>query len=265
MPARLLVSLSPKVVPDAGPPSHTGPAVHAAVLDALRREHPALAADLHDRRGPSPYAITPLLHETGPTGSAWTIQLGLAVDHLVEPFGAALAAADVLRLGHSSFLVDDVRLLSHRTFDQLACLDEPTPSWQLRFHTPTTLRQDRKVLPFPLPDLLLGALLRRWQRFATDAPDLPPLGTVLANHLVLARYDLRTERHLVKPGTGRRRDVHSVGFVGDADLAAIRADELTDAQLSGVTSLVWFGAFTGVGDRTPVGMGHMTPRRAAGR
>lgn len=259
MPARLLVSLSPKVVPDAGPPRQTGPAVHAAVLDALRRQDPGLATDLHDRRPPSPYALTTLRHEGGPTGSDWTIQVGLADDGLIEPFASALAAAGVLRFGQSSFLVDEVRVLSQMSFGTLAALDEPTPRWRLRFHSPTALRQGRRVLPFPLPDLLLGALLSRWQHFADPADSLPPLRQLVEEHLVLGRYELRTERHLVKPGGRDRRSVHHVGFVGDAELAAIGSSQLTDAQLSAVTALLWFGAHVGVGDRTPVGMGQMTP------
>lgn len=78
MPTRIVVGLVP-VDGNAVPPQHTGPAVYAALLKAVGRVDPGLAARLHDSPKFKSFTITPVLGEDdltpteggGPRGSRW--------------------------------------------------------------------------------------------------------------------------------------------------------------------------------------------------
>lgn len=261
MPSRVVVSLEPKVVHPHGPPLQTGPAIHAAVLHAVRRLNPDVSALLHRHSRNKPFAVTPLLDrsfEVGVLGLTEpehgdAVAQQLAEAPLTELIVEALAATPELRVGHSSFLLRDVTPYT-RSWRELV-REAPSHRWRLRFLTPTTFRHDdrqtgvRRAVPLPATDLVFGWLLRRWQRCAR-VPLPSRTAAVVRDRLRIEEHTISTHPHLVKPGV----DLFT-GFLGDVTYGVSRAHDAPTDSLRGIGALVWLALFGGVGDYTTKGMG----------
>ncbi|MGH8897668.1 MAG: CRISPR system precrRNA processing endoribonuclease RAMP protein Cas6 [Egibacteraceae bacterium] len=248
MPARLIVTLEPKVVHDDGPPVQTGPGMHAAVLHALRRLDPELSAAIHGPApdDPRPLAVTPLL--SGPR-----FEVGVLDDAIVGAVAEALDRTDELRIGHSSFFLTRIDVHQH-AWAELLERAVPRRRWTLQFLTPTTFRARdtgiRRCQPLPSPELVFGQLLWRWASFA-DALLPDQTGAVVARHLAVEHLEGRTERHLVKAPA-----IAEVGFVGQVTYTVVAAREVDPEPLRGIDALTLLAMFSGVGDLTAKGMGY---------
>lgn len=256
MPARLIVTLQPKVVHDGGPPPQTGPGMHAAVLHALRRVSPELSAAIHAPApdDPRPLAVTPLLG--GPR-----FEVGVLDDALVGAVAEALDRTDELRIGHSSFFLTRIDVHQH-AWGELLERAAPKRRWALEFLTPTTFRaRDANVWrcqPLPSPELVFGRLLWHWASFAdVSLPD--QIGAVVARHLAIEHLEGHTERHLVKAPA-----ITEVGFVGRVTYTVVGAREVAPEPLRGIDALTLLALFSGVGDLTAKGMGYTRLMDAAG-
>ena len=134
----------------------------------------------------------------------------------------------------------------------------PAPRVELQFTTPTTFHSQGRSMPLPLPRLVFGSLLDRWNAFAPLRID-PEILVVVEQACTIARYDLRTEA--VPLGGGLQ-----IGFVGRCTYGlppgrGIRpADEYAWRVLH---LLANFAFFAGVGAKTTMGMG--TVRMLPGR
>ncbi len=254
MPTRIRVSLTEHVVDEAGPLAQTGPAVHAALLAAVDAVDPSSAEVLHGNaaKGPKPFSITPL-HQGSEQGR-WRVEIGLLTDGLVPPVVAGLQQLDLLRLGHSSFRVEriDARGVG---YDDLVEHSRPRTRWPLRFRTPTTFRVradggPRRGMPLPDPVLVFPALLRRWEAFAGGVALPASTATMALAHLAIGELRIHTDAHLTKGPSAYER-----GFVGDVEYLAVGVRDAPKAALAGISALVTFATFAGVGDQTTKGMG----------
>jgi CRISPR-associated endoribonuclease Cas6 len=130
----------------------------------------------------------------------------------------------------------------------------------LQFTSPTTFKSQEKHVPVPLPELVFGSLLERWNAFAPIA--FPPeTRRYAAECLALARYRLSTRPVPMKSGGLR------VGAVGEATYTSINYDRYW-MSLMGV--LAAFALFSGVGAGVSMGLGQCrqaaeppSPREAA--
>ena len=86
MPVRIVVHLLPSGPRSPVPPLHTGPAVYAAVLAAVRASDPTLATAIHERPRYKPLALSPLLDADDRPATAGSsglrIEIGVLVDEL---------------------------------------------------------------------------------------------------------------------------------------------------------------------------------------
>lgn len=285
------VALSPTAVPDDGPPAVTGPGLQAAVLKALERYRPGgpvLSAWWHDpAEQRKPYALTPLW----PADNGYGFEIGILRD-TVPPWCAELAWAPLapvlatalgsephLRVGQSTFAIESVTVPQAVSHEQIWATAPDISRWGLQLRSPTVVRAGRTNQPFPVPSLVLGALLLRWSSLITaeladrcpaPVPDiLAGLVTVLmavsdfggspAPRLVrlmdirdqLARASERSEvpRELVpllelQAGLGRLAGCLQDGV--EADEFAIRSEshvvKVGAAPFAGATGTVWFRA-----------------------
>ena len=134
----------------------------------------------------------------------------------------------------------------------------PAPRVELQFTTPTTFHSQGRSLPLPLPRLVFGSLLDRWNAFAPLRID-PEILVVVEQACTIARYDLRTEA--VPLGGGLQ-----IGFVGRCTygLPPGRGVRPADEYAWRVLHLLAnFAFFAGVGAKTTMGMG--TVRMVPGR
>lgn len=164
-----------------------------------------------------------------------------------------LSVGRELNLGAAPFLVEDTQL-DRVDYHSLAApwlsgVERPPARFAVRFTSPTTFLRGAHPLPMPLPDLLFGDLLQRWNAFAPIS--LPvEVRSYVEQCLQVAGYRLAT-RHLL-PGDGGLLG----GAVGVVRYAALRPDTYL---LSLCALLLRFAAYAGAGMATELGMGQCHP------
>ncbi|MEX5637261.1 CRISPR system precrRNA processing endoribonuclease RAMP protein Cas6 [Parafrankia sp. FMc2] len=260
-----MTTLEP-VSPGALPPPHTGPGVAAAVLAALARRHPDLATRLHDALPPKPYTLTPLLDERDQppraTSTKVRFEVGLLADELFAPVYEALLTEPVWRVGRTEYRPVAVEPRMPASYAALAAQTTAATEVGFRLVTPvgfSTAKEEgaRRQRVFPQPEWVFRALAARWQAFAA-APggglDLPDsLGRAVEEHLEVVGCELRVAEHLVKPKVPPARGCVGTVRYGLAEPARVPADARHALDL-----LATFATYAGVGDRTTLGMGHVT-------
>lgn len=187
---------------------------------------------------------------------------------LTAPLSSALLKAATegdLRLGETLVLTNaEFMLVSDIAFPReaittryrdlaLACQpSERKEASEIRLWlaSPTTFKRDDKQMPFPLPDLLFGSLLRKWNAFCPPALVLPdgPVGITeyAAKYVAISRYDLQTI-----PVRGKEAGV-AIGAMGHVSYADLGGDLNMHAALHLLAS---FAPYAGVGARTTTGLG----------
>lgn len=246
MPVRMTVELEPAGVHPKGPPDQVGPALQAAVLDAVRDVDAQLSQRVHDWHGPKPMALTPLLDRN-------RVEVGLLDDGLLAAVEEALRPGRHLRFGRSRYVAATTQIRRYGWTD--LAQSPPAAPWTLRFLTPTTFHTNRggKVRcnrPVPDPELLFGSLLRRWQAHAEVT--LPGLTEdLLAWSVMVASYRVKSAAHLVHT----RPRAEEVGFTGVATFTTTSHRRVPETVVHGIGALAALGVFAGVGAHTMQGMG----------
>ncbi len=222
--------------------------LHAAVLGLLSRGDSALAKLLHSpKMGRRPFS----LHPIGPHGEEGELRLRFAImaPELFARFWSRWERRGGIPLKLGRSFLEPVSL----TFDGPWCgscswedllTTEPRKEVELVFATPTAFKAGDLDLPLPVPRLVFGSLLKKWNAFSPY-----PLGISvqeLERKVALAEARIGTKIFF----DGRS---HIVGFVGRARFRVLRG--ASPELLRAVNSLVRFAFFAGVGRKTTHGMG----------
>lgn len=242
-----------------------GRAAQAAFLAAAARLDPSLAVRLHEGDGPRPYAVGVFLRPEG-TGDVWQVRLrfsaieaGLAA-RLPEVLGQL---PNRLRLDAIEVAVETVTFDSERdpeagqtSYEEIIArrmLGPTVPAGRIGLHlvTPTAFHTSGRNQPLPLPGLVFGGLVDRWNAFAPLV--LNPEARRFAEEC-LGISQFRLQSRLVEVAGGRQ-----VGSVGTVFYRALHADPY---WLRVLEALVDFGEHAGVGAKTAMGLGQV--RRIAG-
>ncbi|RME69403.1 MAG: CRISPR system precrRNA processing endoribonuclease RAMP protein Cas6 [Chloroflexi bacterium] len=258
---------------DARLPAALGRASQALLLRLVQQVDPPLADALHHGDGPRPYTASNLvlgrraggsLHiQAGQTG--WLRFTGLTrpVSQTLQALAADPPAS--VEVDGQPFTVTGATLdpAVHPWAGQISYQDLAAPFLlagqagppariRLEFVSPTTFKSRGRFVPLPLPELVFGSLLDRWQTFAPVALN-PELRRFAAEVVHLTRYDLQTRAAPYKQ-QGLR-----VGFTGQADFTAANRDRY---WLNMLHLLAAFAFYSGVGYGTASGLGQA---RAIGR
>lgn len=121
---------------------------------------------------------------------------------------------------------------------------EPRKEVELVFATPTAFKAGDLDLPLPIPRLVFGSLLRKWNAFSPHPLRISIQD--LERTVALAEAHIRTRIFY----DGRS---HIVGFVGRARFRVLRG--ASPELLQAVNVLAQFAFFAGVGRKTTHGMG----------
>ena len=116
---------------------------------------------------------------------------------------------------------------------------------QFQLASPLVFHSQGKSQPLPLPDLVFGSLLERWNAFA---PVSFPAETrrYAAEMLAISRFDLSSRAIPLKSGGLR------MGAVGQVEFTALNADRY---WLGILHTLAAFAQFAGLGAGTAQGLG----------
>lgn len=264
----LVLSLRPIEGPE--PPSEVpawwGRAAHALLLNTIQRHDEQLAASLHaGTEGVRPFTVSTLMGHFArgalQSGETYTLRLSafrldLAQILLAEAGSGSLAAGQILELDYLPFEIVASQAATpwaaQTTYQELSApyllaRRNAPRRITLQFTSPTTFKSAGKHVPLPLPELVFGSLLERWNAFAPIA--FPPeVKRYAAECLALSKYDLETRTVPMKSGGLR------VGAVGRATYTTLSYDRY---WMSLIATLAEFALFAGVGAGTSMGLGQV--------
>jgi hypothetical protein len=240
-------------------PAPGGTSWYRALLPVLAPEHEA-ANEFHAPYGPSTHiTVTPL--ERGEGGQMVRVTMSgrdaLTATHALL---SDLAEQPVLHCEHQPYRVlsaDLARpaLSSVSTWADLLAPSRPArPAVCLRFVTPAIFTGSAKGSPqgefFPHPLQVFSGLLDRWSRL--EGPELPPriMPWLQSDACLVADYRLRAGP--IAPGCASETAAACLSWQG---WVAYTCREPQPEFMSSLQALARLACFTGVGDRTEVGLG----------
>ena len=244
-------------------PPHLGRAVYAAALARLNQVDPAVAEAIHAGDGPKPLTCSGLLGAPAQGPLVPEHAYAVRLTGLTPAVSAALSAA---------FLADppsEIELDGQRLQVVEVVCDASRDGWTgqadytalaaqhlaqaggaarrvtLDFASPTTFKSGGVHVPVPLPDLVFGSLVERWNAFSPVAlsPDVRRFG---AEMVAISRYTLRSVA-VAHKGQGLR-----IGGQGRVTYSAASGDRY---WLGVLHLLATFAVYSGVGSQTTSGMG----------
>ncbi len=246
-----------------------GRALHALFLDLTGRAEPGLAQALHDSTDLKPFTSSNLIGlraQSGEGSQRAVIQPGALFRWRVtafEPKLAGLWSAGVLPGLPETLTVGDVPFVvrgwtadaaqdgwagcgsyAELTMQHTLQPRLPGPWVNLRFASPTTFRSGGSHVPLPIPGLMLGHWLEKWNAFAPLALH-PDVRNFAEEQVVVNRYDLHTEPVQFGPAT-------IIGFVGQCSLTVKHEDPYW-RRIPHL--LAAFSFWCGTGHRAPYGLG----------
>jgi CRISPR-associated endoribonuclease Cas6 len=159
------------------------------------------------------------------------------------PFGIKSVATDSVADGWAG-----VSSYAELTMRHTLTPSPPAPWIKLRFASPTTFRSHDVHVPLPIPQLMLGHWVEKWNAFAPLSLH-PGVRGLADQEVAVNRYDLRTE--VVQFGGAT-----IIGFVGACSIA-VRHDDAYWRRIPQL--LAAFSFWCGTGYRTPYGLGQTRP------
>jgi CRISPR-associated endoribonuclease Cas6 len=237
--------------------------VHAAVLARLQEIDPDLAAAIHDGDGPKPLTCSGLLAAPASgmlvPGQVYAVRFTALTPEVAAGLRAAVLQTQppYLELDGQRFAVeaaicdavgdawtgaDDYVPLAAQYLGPSATLPRTVT---LEFASPTTFRSAGNNVPIPLPSLVFGSLVERWNAFSPVAlsPDARRFG---AEMVAISRYRL----HSV--AVAHKGDALRIGGVGQVSYRVLSHDRY---WLGTMHLLAAFALYSGVGSQTAAGMG----------
>ncbi len=263
----VILNLKPISVPAAaGERQGWGYAAYTQILALIQQWDAALAKDLHEDQNPLPLTISNLIgrFKQGLPDPQQTYQLRLTAysPQTVAFFTAALSgggsltAGQTLEIDHLPFKIEAilsdpqespwVSTESYRHLSENTLMGSNPPKYiTLQFSSPTIFKSGGQLLPFPLPKLVFGNLLEKWNRYAPLV--LPEeLRQYALKCLLVSRYELHSRTAFI-PHTGLRP-----GAVGVVSYGTSNYDRY---WMGLVHALARFAFYSGVGKHTSMGLG----------
>jgi len=228
-------------------PSYPGRALHALFYQWLALGDYGLSTEVHDSEGPRPFTTSPLYRVNGQA----RFRLTLLDDALWPALSQGIVLTPTVEvMGRPLTLPLDGLQLEYRSYADLAADERAETRVRLRFLSPTSFRSREMHHPLPDPLLVYQSWLNRWNEFAPGESRINvALLDVVAAHVAVGRYDLRTE--MVDLGGNRK----AVGFVGSVQYNVVRAGMIGSEWLRRLNLLADYAAFCGTGHKTAHGMG----------
>jgi CRISPR-associated endoribonuclease Cas6 len=245
--------------------SGLGRATYMAVLALLKRDNQSLADQIHDHDGLKPLTVSSVMYADGAdaTGEVTPEQSYAIRVTALSPELEELVATWPER-APTHFMLDTTRWqVEAATADQDAhpwagratCAELAAPGltgtggkqrrWELYFAAPVTFRQRGMNQPFPLPELVFGSLLERWNCFAPlPLPD--EARDFVSGAVAVSAYDLHSVRAQTK------NNAPQIGALGRCTYTATRPDPYGVPCLD---VLARFAFYSGVGAGTTRGFG----------
>ncbi len=247
-------------------PAALGRAIHAEVLRQIDQRDSQMARQLHAWNGPVPLTCSGLNNArragaelpVGP-GERYEVHVtGLmeAVSHVLHSF-LIQEPESVWTIHNHPFVLESVTCdPAHHPWagitdyqqlaaDHLLATGNPSNRVTLRFDSPTSFKSNEMQIPVPMPDLVFGSLVDRWNQFSPILLS-DEMREFSRTCVAVSRYNLRSVPMPHKPGAMR------IGGVGEVTYTALDGDRYWHGAMQ---MLADFAVFSGVGVQTTNGMG----------
>jgi len=249
-------------------PAALGRAIYTEVMRQIDRQDPAMARQLHAWNGPVPLTCSTL---NGPRRRGADLQLGpgesyeIHLTGIVEPVSQLLHAflleepETTWTIHNHPFELQSVTCDSsghpwagvagyqQLAADHLLATGNPGKRVTLRFDSPTSFKSSGMQVPVPMPDLVFGSLVDRWNQFS-PIPLSDEMRDFSRTCIAVSRYQLRTI-----PVPQKNRSFR-IGAVGEVTYTALAGDRYWHGAMQ---MLADFAKFSGVGVQTTNGMGQV--------
>lgn len=257
--------ITARVVEPAGLDRHLAPrlflgrAAQAILLDRVSAADADLGASLHEGSGPRPYSVGVALQPPFSPDDPWRVRLRISLfqarlaqllSEILERLPSARRfddlSAEVEAIARAPSSDRDVGETSYQEIlnRRLLVGVEPDPRIELRFVSPTTFHYGERNHPIPLPGLVFGNLVERWNAFSplTLHPDARRYAEEC---LAITRF--RIESRVVDLAGGKQ-----IGAIGAISYRSLRPDPY---WLRLLHALADFAFYSGVGAKTTMGLG----------
>ncbi len=244
-------------------PEATGGFVRALFYELLRSKSPDLAEEIHGSSSDAPFTVSPMLRLRGSAeGKRPTYRVRFTT--LTEPvFDAACQAIYPLHttgtpvgISKAQFEVQNLDFRQQKRMCRLARYQDlartrPERIIPFRFLTPTAFKNGKMNVPLPIPRLMFGGYLRKWNTFAPEGLRIDEsLLAEVEESVLISRHDI--ESRTLALGT-----MKMVGFTGECALTA--SNGIRPESLRALNTLARFAFFSGTGAKTTIGMGQTAP------
>ncbi len=222
--------------------------LHAAFLGLIGRGDRTLATLLHSPKlGRRPFSLC-LIGNPKVTGKL-RLRLSVLAPELFQRFWERWERRGGIPLRLSRHTLEPLGLVGDGPWAGItewnAFLEGPHHrEVVLHFATPTAFRAGDLDLPLPVPRLVFGGLLAKWNAFSPLTLEVSP--EEIARRIALSGHRIRSRAVF----DGR---AHIVGFVGRARFRALRGS--SPELVKAMNALARFAFFAGVGRKTTHGMG----------
>lgn len=255
------------------PAAHLGRANYSETLQWLDQIEPGIDREIHDLPGLKPLICSTLFGKYDQRNGLTFVRQGevywMRIGGLTERVSQAILAGFFdptrrpakWRINQNQFHILNAFCHPNQhpwsgstSYEQLAerhLLGEPTTPRMneviLEFASPTAFRKNEMQMPLPLPSLVFGSLVDRWNCFSSVAlsEQVRSFGELAVE---VNQFDLHSER-VEQKNEGLR-----VGAVGTAHYRAGYQDRY---WLSIFQLLADFALYSGVGVQTTIGMGQV--------
>lgn len=247
-------------------PANLGRANQQLFLSLIGRHNPALAHELHEGNGSKPFTVSNLMVgqvdqpgrrtlQAGETG--WLRFTGLTAEVSEALLATAQQMPATIEIDHTPFQVTGMTfnpaehpwagVVSYQDFAAPYLLGQETGRKRryVTFAGPTTFRRQGMFCPFPLPELVFGSLLDRWQQVAPIQLH-PAMRAFAAEKIAVQDYRLKS---LALPSKGRGQ---IIAFSGRVGYRLLHQDRFWQAMFNLLADFAFFG---GVGYQTAAGLG----------
>jgi CRISPR-associated endoribonuclease Cas6 len=244
-----------------------GQAIKGYLYAILARGDPEQAGFVHDGRGrqPKPFSCSPLQRTSpnAPDADAYSLRITCLNREAEAALVSGLRSrAPDLHLGDTAFRLTGWRGVGRKAYSDLA-QGPALRRWRFRFEGPTAFTatrhdgKDARVL-LPEPRLLFLNLVQKWAAFSSHAH--PWLGQASADLAGFAEIVSKTvfvnEIRSLTTRTAHRAPAWDRGFIGEVGYEML--GEVAPDVAVGLSALVRYAPYAGVGARTMEGMGCVT-------
>lgn len=253
-------------------PPRLGRAAHAILLARIAAQDAALAERLHADDAPRPFTCSELIggrrgeRQVTPE-QPYTLRYTALTAEVSAALSHAFTTGDTLTFEGVDFTVegqepkgdltpspwsasDDYQSLAARYL--LPAGASPDNRWTLLFASPTAFKAQGQTQPLPLPGLVFGSLVRRWNAFAPVALPEDGVQRYAEEMVVVSSFNLKSAPGWDR-GRGEQRGLR-IGCIGNVTYHAQNRDRY---WLSVLSLLADFALYAGVGAQTTMGMGQV--------